>query len=261
VRGSGFLFSLSGILPFRGGAWSELRAMDGAARLAAINEPAFAARLAAESDGRTPLNQVFYLGSGETPVYAADDEISVDKLAAQTGESFAELFLRLSRERGGRAFFCYRMFSANMDELVHVIGGDHSFPSLGDAGAHVSQIMDGDWATFVLSYWVRERGLFTVAEGVRRMTSGPARVLGLTDRGVLAAGKRADVVVFDLAKVAQLQPEMVYDFPGGAPRYIQRGRGYRAVLVNGELTLENDELTGARSGRVLRGRTPAMATA
>jgi N-acyl-D-aspartate/D-glutamate deacylase len=262
VRGSGFLFSLFGILPFRGGAWSELRAMDSAGRLAAIADPAFAARLAADADdSRTPQSQVYYLGSGETPVYSAADEISVDKLAAQSGESFAELFLRLSLERGGRAFFCYRVFSANMDELVHVLAGDHSFPSLGDAGAHVSQIMDGDWATFVLAYWVRERGQFSVAEGVRRMTSGPARVLGLTDRGVLAPGKRADVVVFDLARVAQLQPEMVYDFPGGAPRYIQRGRGYRAVLVNGEVTLENDELTGARSGAVLRGHAPALATA
>jgi N-acyl-D-aspartate/D-glutamate deacylase len=153
------------------------------------------------------------------------------------------------------------MFSANMDELAKVLGGDHAFPSLGDAGAHVSQIMDGDWATFVLSYWVRERGLFTVAEGVRRMTSGPARVLGLTDRGVLEVGKRADVVVFDLAKVGQHQPEMVNDFPGGAPRYIQRGRGYRAVLVNGEVAIENDELTGARSGQVLRQRAPTMAEA
>jgi N-acyl-D-amino-acid deacylase len=235
--------------------------MDAADRLAAIGDPAFAARLAADAEGRTPLNQVFYLGSGETPVYAADGEVSVDVLAARTGESFGELFLRLSRERGGRAFFCYRMFSANMDELAEVLGGDHSFPSLGDAGAHVSQIMDGDWATFVLAYWVRERGLFSLAEGVRRLTSGPARVLGLADRGVLAPGTRADIVVFDLAKVAQLQPEMVNDFPGGAPRYIQRGRGYRAVLVNGEVSLENDELTGVRSGRVLRERARAMTTA
>jgi N-acyl-D-aspartate/D-glutamate deacylase len=261
VRGSGFLFSLFGLLPFRGPAWNELRAKDAQARLAAICDEAFARRLADEAETRLPLAQVFYLGSGETPVYAAKDELSVDKLATKSGESFPALFLRLSREKGGRAFFCFRMFSQNVDELAEVIRGDHCFPSLGDAGAHVSQIMDGDWPTFILAYWIRQRRLFSLADGVRRMTAGPARVLGLTDRGVLAPGKRADVNVFDFEQVSELQPEMVYDFPGGAPRYIQRGRGYRAVLVNGEIALENDELTGARSGRILRQRPAAVATA
>ena len=261
VRGSGFLFSLFGLLPFRGPAWNELRAKDAQARLAAIRDEAFARRLADEAETRLPLAQVFYLGSGETPVYAAKDELSVDELAAKSGESFPALFLRLSREKGGRAFFCYRMFSQSVDELAEVIRGDHCFPSLGDAGAHVSQIMDGDWPTFILAYWIRQRRLFSLADGVRRMTSGPARVLGLTDRGVLAPGKRADVNVFDFEQVSELQPEMVYDFPGGAPRYIQRGRGYRAVLVNGEIALEHDELTGARSGHILRQRSAAAATA
>jgi N-acyl-D-aspartate/D-glutamate deacylase len=261
VRGSGFLFSLAGLLPFRGPAWNELRGMSPAERLAAIGDDALVARLAAEDETRVPLGQVFYLGSGETPVYAAHDEISVDKLAEKQGETFAQLFLRLSRETGGRAFFCYRMFSQSVDELSEVLRGDHCFPSLGDAGAHVSQIMDGDWSTFILAYWIRERGLFTLEDGVRRMTSGPARVLGLADRGVLAPGKRADINVFDLATVAQLQPMMVNDFPGGAPRYIQRGRGYRAVLVNGEVSLEHDELTGARAGRILRQPATPLATA
>ena len=252
VRGSGYLYSLLGLVPFRGPTWNQLRGQDAAGRLAMVDDPETAKALAEEATTRAPLDQVFYLGSGETPVYSAKDEVSVDKLADQSGESFAELFVRLSREQRGRAFFCYRMFSANMDELAHVIGSDHSFPSLGDAGAHVSQIMDGDWSSFILKYWIRERGFFSLAEGIRRMTSGPARVMGLTDRGVLAPGKRADIAVFDLDKVTQLQPDMVTDFPGGASRYLQRGRGYRAVLVNGEVNLENDELTGARAGQVLR---------
>jgi N-acyl-D-aspartate/D-glutamate deacylase len=84
------------------------------------------------------------------------------------------------------------------------------------------------------------------------MTSGPARVLGLKDRGELAPGKRADIAVFELDKVGPFQPTIVNDFPGGAPRYIQRGRGYKAVLVNGEVNLADDELTGARAGQILR---------
>ncbi|MCA6224109.1 MAG: amidohydrolase family protein [Phenylobacterium sp.] len=112
--------------------------------------------------------------------------------------------------------------------------------------------MDADWSTFVLSYWVRDRGVYSLEEGVRRITSAPARVLGLTDRGVLAPGQRADINVIDLAELRSLQPQIVNDFPGGAPRYVQRARGYRATVVNGSINIENDQHTGDRAGRVLR---------
>ena len=170
----------------------------------------------------------------------------------QNGEAWVSLFLRLSDESDGRCLFNYRMFCQDLGELGDLFRSPRIFPSLGDAGAHVSQIMDADWTTFVLAYWIRDRKLYSLGEGIRRMTSGPARVLGLSDRGVLAPGMRADINVIDLDRVAQLRPEIVHDFPGGAPRYIQRARGYRATLVNGEVKLENDELTGTRPGKVLR---------
>ena len=84
------------------------------------------------------------------------------------------------------------------------------------------------------------------------MTSDGARVMGLKDRGVLAVGKRADVNVFDLDRVTQLQPEIVHDFPGGAPHFTQRARGYKATLVNGQVNVLDDQNTGARAGEVLR---------
>ena len=80
----------------------------------------------------------------------------------------------------------------------------------------------------------------------------PANVLGLDDRGVVAVGKKADINVIDIDRVAERQPEIVHDMPFGAPRFIQRGTGYRATVCNGTVTLENDELTGERGGRVLR---------
>ena len=112
--------------------------------------------------------------------------------------------------------------------------------------------MDAGWATFVLSYWVRETGFFTLEEAVRRMTAVPARIMGLKDRGTLAAGQRADINVFDAATVAEKQPELVNDFPGGAARFIQRSTGYKATLVNGQVNVLDGEHTGARAGAVLR---------
>jgi N-acyl-D-aspartate/D-glutamate deacylase len=114
--------------------------------------------------------------------------------------------------------------------------------------------MDAGWATFMLSYWVRQRGFFTMGEAIQRMTSMPARVLGLKDRGTLALGMRADVNVFDAAKVAEHHPEMVHDLPGGARRFNQRSTGYLATLVNGQINVLNGEHTGLRAGQVLRHR-------
>ena len=129
---------------------------------------------------------------------------------------------------------------------------DWVVPNQGDAGAHVSLMNDSGCTSFVLSHWVRDKGTFSLPEAVRKLTSMPAGVLGLSDRGSLAVGKRADINVIDIDKVAERQPEIVHDMPFGAPRFIQRGQGYRATVCNGAVVLENDELTGDRAGRVIR---------
>jgi N-acyl-D-aspartate/D-glutamate deacylase len=255
VRGSGFMFGLQAALPFQGETWDALRGMNLAGRLAAIGNADTAAKLVDEAKTSRrwfSLNNVYFLGEGDRPDYTAPVASNVAQLCRDTGEDFAELFLRLARKTAGRGLFNLRMFNQDIDQLGELFRNAHIFPSLGDAGAHVSQIMDAGWSTFVLSYWIRDRGLYDLAEGVRRLTSGPARVMGLHDRGVLAVGKRADVNVIDLANVSERQPELVNDFPGGAPRFIQRARGYKATLVNGRVNVWNDEHTGERAGTVLR---------
>ena len=195
---------------------------------------------------------LFWLGDGETPDYLFDETSSLHHMAREAGEHPAETFLRLSRESRGTAIFVLQMFNPNLRAVADLISQGSVLPGLGDAGAHVGQVMDAGWCSFVLQHWVRDTGLFPVEEAVRRMTSAPARIIGMDDRGTLAAGKRADVNVVDLARVSECMPEFVNDFPGGAGRFIQRARGYRATLCNGEIFLENDEHTGARGGRVVR---------
>ena len=255
VRGSGFMFGLQSALPVQGETWDALRKAPLADRLAAIRDAETRAKLIAEgkaSKSRLPLANVFYLGSGETPNYTLPADQNLEAQAAAAGEHWVETFLRLSDETDGRALFNLRMFNQSLKELGDLFKSEHIFPSLGDAGAHVSQIMDAGWPSFVLSHWIRDAGLYTLEEGVRRLTSGPARVLGLKDRGTLRVGMKADVNVLDPAQVAERQPELVHDFPGGAPRYIQKSMGYKATLVNGALTLADGEHTGERAGLVLR---------
>ena len=255
VRGSGFMFGLQSALPAQGETWDALRKMKLPERLAAIRDADTRAKLVAEgkaAKARLPLANVFYLGDGESPNYTAPADANLEAQAAAAGEHWVETFLRLSDETDGKGLFNLRMFNQSLKELGDLFKSEHIFPSLGDAGAHVSQIMDAGWPSFVLSHWVREAGLYSLEEGVRRLTSGPARVLGLNDRGALRPGLKADVNVFDPAQVRERQPELVHDFPGGAPRYIQKSMGYKATIVNGALTLENGEHTGERAGQVLR---------
>jgi len=254
-RGSGFVFGLQSMLPASGRSWSELRRMDLSGRLDAIEDSEFCRRLVEDAKAgvkSAPPRQVFWMGTGESPEYTASSEDNLEAIAEAAGEHWSESFLRISRESRGKGLFTFRMFNLNLDALRELLASERMYPILGDAGAHVSQIMDAGWASFVLSYWVRENGLFSMGEAIRRMTSGPARIVGLTDRGTLVPGMRADVNVLDPEEVAECQPELVNDFPGGAPRLIQRARGYRATIVNGQVNVVDGEHTGVRAGSVLR---------
>ena len=254
VRSSGLLFGLSTRFMIRGKAWKQLNEADFAQRLELIEDADFCAELVAEaeaSEASKLIGEQYYLGADEKPNYT--ERRSVKEMAEEAGEHWAETLLRLSRETQGRALFNWHMFQKDMDELKDLLTkSSHIYPGLGDAGAHVSQIMDAGWSTFILSYWHRETGTFSIEQAVEKMTSGPAKVLGLNDRGVLSVGMKADVNVFDADEVCELQPTLVHDFPNGAPRFIQKSRGFKATIVNGAVSLRNGELTGTRAGEVLR---------
>jgi len=254
VRGSGYMFGFQSGLPVSGETWREVSKMDFEGRLAALNDDDTVAKLVDEARvdnaTRIPMGQVFYLGSGDTPDYASEE--SLQAMADAAGEHWSETFLRLSRESNGKGLFNFRMFSTSLKEQANLFKSENIYPGLGDAGAHVSQIMDAGWSSFMLSHWQRETGFYTMGECIQKMTSGPAKVIGLKDRGILKEGMRADINVFDPETVGECQPELVRDLPNGAPRYIQRARGFKATIVNGEISLLDGELTGKRAGQVLR---------
>ena len=115
---------------------------------------------------------------------------------------------------------------------------------LGDSGAHVGQIMDASSPTWLLTYWVKNRGVMSFEEAIRGWTSDTAAIFGIQDRGVLREGAYADINVIDVANLGLALPEYKHDFPAGAGRYVQRGRGYDQMLVNGEVFMDHGEHTG-----------------
>jgi N-acyl-D-amino-acid deacylase len=133
-----------------------------------------------------------------------------------------------------------------------IVTSEHTLIGLGDSGAHVTSINNFSYPSHVLAELVRVRGVLPLEDAVRRMTSVPAEFLGLRGRGRLAEGAPADVCVFDPTRVAPGRLHTADDLPGGARRLVQGAVGYRAVLVNGVVTLVDDEPTGAGPGTVVR---------
>lgn len=253
-RGSGLVTGLSSLALWRGPTWKTLMNAPFEERLAMVRDAATVATLVAEAQekpSRMKLADAYYLGATDVPNYNATSEASLEAIAAQAGEHPAQTWLRMAVESDGKALFVLKLFNKNSESLAKLISTDFCLPGLGDAGAHVGQIMDSGWGTYVLSHWVRDAGLYSLEEGVRRITSAPARIMGLRDRGVLAVGQRADLNVIDLDELTELMPSMAYDFPGGAARFVQRARGYVATVCNGQVVLANDELTGSRAGELV----------
>jgi N-acyl-D-aspartate/D-glutamate deacylase len=256
-RSGGFLSGLTtGIFPSRSGAWQELQRLDFDGRLARIRDAEFRARLVedaqADADLDARMKQMYWLGGEDRPNYARSNDESLAARAAADGVAPVEIWLQHTLESNGEALFHIRFFNHNLDKVQTFLKEDWVLPGIGDAGAHVGQIMDSGWTSFLLSHWYRDQGTFTIEEAIRKLTSAQARVIGLDDRGVIAPGKRADLNVIDLDRVAERQPRLVHDFPNGAARLIQKAVGYQATVCNGDVILENDEHTGTRSGRMLR---------
>ena len=240
----------------RRSSWKALKAMSFEERLAALEDEAFRALLVEHAESvpgiETWARLTFPLGDGPEPDWMPPQERCIEVLAQAAGKSPVAYWIDVMRESRGRALFFIRQHNNNLPVMRELLQCDWVVPGLGDAGAHCTISMDSAFPTLMLAHWVRKEPIFSLQEAVRRLTGRAAETLGLTDRGVLAVGKKADINVIDLERLAERQPEMLHEFPGGAPHLSQRAVGYRATICNGVVILRNDQHTGARPGEVLR---------
>jgi len=148
--------------------------------------------------------------------------------------------------------------SNSLDTVGKLLHRDDVVLGLGDGGAHYGMICDASYSTYFLAHWARDRksGAFTVPEAVRELTSVPARVAGLGDRGRIVVGYKADLNVIDHAALRVHKPVIRYDLPAGGRRLDQTADGYVATVVSGEIIAQNGAPTGARPGKLVRGRRP-----
>jgi N-acyl-D-aspartate/D-glutamate deacylase len=127
---------------------------------------------------------------------------------------------------------------------------------LSDGGAHCGMICDASYPTFLLTHWARDRhrgDKLPLEFVVRKQSHDTAKLFGLSDRGVIEVGKKADVNVIDMNALTLHPARMAYDLPAGGQRLVQGASGYTATIVNGVVTRRNGADTGARPGRLVRG--------
>jgi N-acyl-D-aspartate/D-glutamate deacylase len=231
-------------------------------RVRALRNPATKAKILAEAAAEPSvffqqLGRFFPMGS--PPNYEPSYDDSVEAIAKSKGLAPGDYLYDCMLERDGHELFLVPVlnYSAlNADPIREMMYHPNAVLGLGDGGAHCGIICDASIQTFMLSHWVRDRSRgekIPLEFAVKRMTSDPAKLYGLCDRGVLAPGWRADLNIIDLGEIRLEAPKMIHDLPAGGKRFMQRAKGYRSTIVAGEVTLENDELTGALPGRLVRG--------
>jgi N-acyl-D-aspartate/D-glutamate deacylase len=167
------------------------------------------------------------------PSEPALEERTVSEVAAERGVHPIDLALDLALATKLEARFRMAVFNHDEDEVVELLRERETVLGLSDAGAHASQLCDACFATHLLGRWVREKQAIPLPEAVRMLTSRPAEVFRIGDRGRLALGLAADVVVFDPATVGAGPLRRVYDLPAGADRLVADAGGIEAVIVNG----------------------------
>jgi N-acyl-D-aspartate/D-glutamate deacylase len=176
--------------------------------------------------------------------------------AAKLGRDPVDLALDLALANDLQARFRMAVMNFDEKEVAELITDPNTIIALSDAGAHASQLCDACYSTYLLGHWVRERKTFTIEQAVHNLTQRPAEMFGITDRGLLAEGRPADVVVFDPKTVGPGPLKRVYDLPAGADRLVSEASGVDAVIVNGKIIRRNGKDAVAADdrlpGRVLR---------
>jgi N-acyl-D-amino-acid deacylase len=179
---------------------------------------------------------------------------SIAEVAALGNRDEVDAFLDLVLADNLQVEFTISSWNTREDRMRELLNNKSILMALGDGGAHVDMLCDAGYPTYLLGTWVREKEAITLEEGVRKLTSDPADLFGLKDRGRLVKGAPADLAIFDAGRIGSSNHgERRFDLPGNAKRIVMPSRGVEYTVVNGALTWDQGKLTDAKAGQVLRG--------
>jgi N-acyl-D-amino-acid deacylase len=206
---------------------------------------------------KRPMNfgnwQRIFVHEAQKPELKRFEGRAVADIAKEQGKDAVDVFLDLTLQDDLDIEFTMQSFNTRIDRMTEILNDPSVLIALGDGGAHVDMLCDSGYPTYLLGTWVRERQALSIEEGVRRLSSDPADVFGIKDRGRLKTGLAADVAVFDPKTIGSTnRGERRFDLPGGAKRMVMPSKGVEYTVVNGQVTWEQGKLTEAKAGQVLR---------
>jgi N-acyl-D-amino-acid deacylase len=251
-------------------SYREIAHLPLAERVAEMRTPEVRARILADKPGQG--HPILYAAQmwdwifplDDNPNYEPDPADSIGARARAKGVApMEEAYDRMLDDEGQAMLLVAtsNLQNNSLDTVGELLHREDVVLGLGDGGAHYGMICDASYSTYFLAHWARDRksGRFTVSEAVRELTSVPARIAGLGDRGRIAVGYKADLNVIDHAGLRLHKPMISYDLPAGGRRLDQTADGYVATIVSGEVIAENGVPTEARPGKLIRGRQIAPA--
>lgn len=163
---------------------------------------------------------------------------SIAELAREAGCDPLDFMLDLAIEEDLNTVFSAVLLNSDEEAVARLLRHPASLVSLSDAGAHLTFFNDAGFGLHLLGHWVRDRGVLSLADAVRKLTSQPASLFGLTDRGIIRPGAWADLLLFDPATVGRGAKSRVNDLPGGGARLLTPPCGVRGVWVNGRRVVD-----------------------
>lgn len=239
-------------------AWRPIMLATPEEKMAAFKDPAIRAKLREEAVTATfdsTFTRRWDMLFVTQPKLEKNRELagkSIAQIASQRGADVLDTFLDLAIEEGLETGFEINMINGDDAAVGTFLANPYTLVGLSDAGAHVIFDAGYGYCTRLLGYWVRDKGVLSLEEAVRKLTFMTAQVYGLYDRGLIQPGLAADLVVFDPATVGAREPEVVRDLPGDCDRLEQKADGIVCTIVNGQTLIEGGKHTGALPGKVLR---------
>ena len=232
-------------------AWKEATLGNFEARLQKLSDPERRPGLRDSNPVLTNDWKDVFIVSVKNPEFKKYENMSIVEAGELMGKHPVDAMLDIAVADGLAAEFYSSALNKDINGFKELMASELTIPGVSDGGAHTKFIAAGMYPTQFLMK-VRDHQVMSLEAAHWRLSTQPALCAGFKNRGTLREGAPADIVIYDLNKLAIKPMEIAHDFPGGEWRRVRQAEGYRQILVNGHVTIEDGKPSGTMSGRLLR---------